>query len=76
MSKGLDMTRQLYDNLEELKKFFEFQPLWLNEWERKFVTDSLLRYKEYKFMAYFNQAQESKVSLILEKIRTKALNSI
>ena len=75
MSKALVMTRQLYDNLEELKKLFEFQPLWLNEWERHFVTDSLQRYKEYKFEAYFNSAQESKVGVILEKIRSKAVNS-
>jgi len=73
MILGTDMTRRLHYELGELEKLFEFNPAWFNDWEKRFVTDSLQRFKEYGFRAYFNDAQEKKISVLLEKITHKAI---
>lgn len=69
------MTQRFYNDLEELKKLFEYNPNWFNDWERKFVTDSLQRFKEYGGRAFFNPSQEKKIDIVLDKVRVKAIES-
>jgi len=71
MIGGSSLTRQLYSDLQELKKLFEYNPAWFNEWEKGFVKDSLQRFHEYGYKAFFNQSQEKKIDIILGKVRSK-----